>query len=133
MTLVQPAVSSAASPRPVRTVGGEEGAAFAAFASDAADEGPAGGAPVSGDGPGASNEPTAVGSSTAPDAATAVLVIPTAPGDDDEKLCGVCFEPPEAGKLVTLMCCRNILCLDHAQVIGVCPYCRAEPLVWNVS
>ena len=51
-------------------------------------------------------------------------------GADDEEVCGVCLENPGPGKLASLWCCRNVLCLNDAQMIGVCPFCRNEPLIW---
>lgn len=54
-------------------------------------------------------------------------------GDDEEEVCGVCLEkPPEEG-FVKLWCCNNVLCVRDAQHIGRCPFCRTEPLVWEIE
>lgn len=59
------------------------------------------------------------------------VIVPNPYGNnDDEELCGVCLENPGPGKLASLWCCRNLLCLNDAQMIGVCPFCRNEPLIW---
>ena len=66
-----------------------------------------------------------------------VVVAPaaTAPyGDDDEEVtCGVCLDAPPPGQLATLWCCKNVLCLKDAQLIGACPFCREDPLVWELG
>jgi hypothetical protein len=49
----------------------------------------------------------------------------------EEDTCGVCLENPGEDRLVVLWCCRNTLCLKDAQLIGACPFCREEPLVWS--
>lgn len=54
-------------------------------------------------------------------------------GDDDEEVCGICLEAPGPGKLATLWCCRNVLCITDAQMVGACPFCREEPLVWQLN
>lgn len=54
-------------------------------------------------------------------------------GADDEEVCGVCLEAPSAGCFVELWCCGNILCVADAQQLGKCPFCREEPLVWNIT
>ncbi|KAG5511464.1 hypothetical protein JKF63_07427 [Porcisia hertigi] len=53
-------------------------------------------------------------------------------GADEEEVCGVCLDPPAAGCFVELWCCGNILCVVDAQQLGKCPFCRDEPLVWNI-
>lgn len=53
--------------------------------------------------------------------------------DDEEELCGVCFEKPAPDCLVKLWCCHNTLCVADAQHIGKCPFCRTEPLVWDIE
>jgi hypothetical protein len=65
-----------------------------------------------------------------------VVVAPQAApygGEDEELVCGVCLDAPGAGQLATLWCCKNILCLKDAQMIGACPFCRQEPLVWELA
>lgn len=53
-------------------------------------------------------------------------------GGEEEEVCGVCLELPEPGCFVELWCCGNVLCVNDAQQIGKCPFCREEPLVWNI-
>ncbi|KPI84561.1 hypothetical protein ABL78_6377 [Leptomonas seymouri] len=62
-----------------------------------------------------------------------VLIPPNADMGDDEEVCGVCLEPPPPGSFVELWCCGNILCVADAQQLGKCPFCREEPLVWNIT
>lgn len=63
-----------------------------------------------------------------------VLIPPNADmGGDEEEVCGVCLEPPAPGCFVELWCCGNILCVADAQQLGKCPFCREEPLVWNIT
>lgn len=54
------------------------------------------------------------------------------PGGEEEEVCGVCLEVPLHGCFVELWCCGNVLCVADAQQIGKCPFCREEPLVWNI-
>lgn len=81
--------------------------------------------------------PTATGSSEpfAQDPSAARVIVPSAAvhDEDTEEVCGVCFEPLEAGKTAKMLCCRNKLCLNHAQRVGQCPYCREEPLIWGLE
>ena len=61
------------------------------------------------------------------------VVAPTAAvGDEDDDSCGVCFDEPGEGERVSLLCCRNKLCLTCSQRIGACPFCRSEPLMWGL-
>lgn len=53
-------------------------------------------------------------------------------GESEEDVCGVCLENFGAGKMVSLWCCKNVLCIQDAQRIGACPFCRGEPLMWNL-
>lgn len=53
-------------------------------------------------------------------------------GAYEEEVCGVCLEVPEAGCFVELWCCGNVLCVGDAQQIGRCPFCREEPLLWDI-
>lgn len=56
-----------------------------------------------------------------------------APEEEEEEICGICLEkPPEEG-FVRLWCCNNILCVKDAQHIGRCPFCRTEPLIWDIE
>ncbi|ESL07961.1 hypothetical protein TRSC58_04344 [Trypanosoma rangeli SC58] len=57
----------------------------------------------------------------------------TTPYGEDENVCGVCLEEPAEGCFVELWCCGNILCVTDAQLLGTCPFCRNEPLVWNIT
>lgn len=52
--------------------------------------------------------------------------------DEEELCCGVCLDTPAPGQLATLWCCKNVLCIKDAQQIGACPFCREEPLVWEL-
>ena len=54
-------------------------------------------------------------------------------GDDEELCCGVCLDTPGPGQLATLWCCKQVLCIKDAQHIGACPFCREEPLVWELG
>lgn len=54
-------------------------------------------------------------------------------GAEEDEVCGVCLENPGVGHMVALWCCRNVLCLSDAQKIGSCPFCREEPLMWNIK
>jgi len=53
-------------------------------------------------------------------------------GDVVEDCCGVCLEDPGEGGLVVLWCCRNVLCVKDAQRVGCCPFCREEPVFYNI-
>ena len=75
---------------------------------------------------------------SSPDGAVAIadaarVVVPAAHGEDDEEVCGVCFEAPPPGQLAKLLCCRNMLCLKDAQRVGTCPFCREEPMAWGLQ
>ena len=77
---------------------------------------------------------TAPGDAPSPNAGGhAHIVVPVAHGDDDEEVCGVCFETPPPGQLAKLLCCRNMLCLKDAQRVGTCPFCREEPMAWGLQ
>lgn len=52
---------------------------------------------------------------------------------EEEEVCGVCLERPAPGCFVELWCCGNVLCVDDAQQLGKCPFCRQEPLPWNIA
>ncbi|CAD2222408.1 hypothetical protein ADEAN_000995200 [Angomonas deanei] len=66
--------------------------------------------------------------------AKAVLVHVREPnGEDEEQLCGVCLELPGAGNFVQTLCCGNVLCVNDAQSLGKCPFCRQQPLVWDIT
>lgn len=54
------------------------------------------------------------------------------PFGDVDDVCGVCLENPGDDSMVSLWCCKNILCIFDARKIGSCPFCREEPLVWNL-
>jgi hypothetical protein len=79
--------------------------------------------------------PSSVATEPFPSDNNARIVAPTAyvPNDDEEDVCGVCFDPLVAGTTAKLLCCRNKLCLTHAQRVGQCPYCREEPLMWGLE
>jgi hypothetical protein len=51
----------------------------------------------------------------------------------DEECCGVCLENPGPESLVFLWCCRNVLCVRDAQLVGTCPFCREEPVMWDLK
>lgn len=53
--------------------------------------------------------------------------------DGEEELCGICLEKPPLEGFVRLWCCNNVLCVKDAQHIGRCPFCRTEPLVWDIE
>jgi len=52
--------------------------------------------------------------------------------EEEEEVCGVCLERPAEGCFVDLWCCGNVLCVDDAEQLGKCPFCRREPLAWNI-
>jgi hypothetical protein len=54
------------------------------------------------------------------------------PYGDTEDVCGVCLENHGDDAMVALWCCKNILCIYDARKIGACPFCREEPLIWNL-
>ncbi|EAN87057.1 hypothetical protein C3747_149g519c [Trypanosoma cruzi] len=55
------------------------------------------------------------------------------PYGEDEEVCGVCLEQPMEGCFVELWCCGNVLCVGDAQLLGTCPFCRNEPLIWSIT
>ncbi|KAG8344315.1 hypothetical protein TRVL_04861 [Trypanosoma vivax] len=61
-------------------------------------------------------------------------VLPQSTSDNEyEEACGVCFERPGDCCFVELWCCGNILCVDDAYHLARCPFCRSEPLVWEIT
>lgn len=51
--------------------------------------------------------------------------------DEEEEPCGICLEYRGKGRMVELCCCRNTMCAKDAQLVGACPFCREEPLIWD--
>lgn len=68
----------------------------------------------------------------AQDPADIIVSITRRPYTGDEEVCGVCLEKPPDGCYVELWCCGNVLCVADSQQLGRCPFCRMEPLVWNI-
>lgn len=54
------------------------------------------------------------------------------PYGEMEDVCGVCLENHGDDNMVSLWCCKNILCIFDARKLGACPFCREEPVVWNL-
>jgi hypothetical protein len=61
-----------------------------------------------------------------------VVAVAANPYGELEDVCGVCLENPGADAMVSLWCCKNILCIFDARKLGACPFCREEPVVWNL-
>jgi hypothetical protein len=80
------------------------------------------------------NDPFGTEDSAAGSDGAARVVIPAAnlSMEDDDNSCGVCMDEPMEGSRARLLCCRNRLCLNCAQRIGACPFCRVEPLMWGL-
>lgn len=57
----------------------------------------------------------------------------SADASEDEESCGICLENPGKGRMVILCCCKNVVCMKDAQLVGACPFCREEPLVWDIK
>ncbi len=64
---------------------------------------------------------------------TAAVVRVNPYGGEDDECCGVCLENPGPGGLISLFCCRNVLCVKDVQLVGVCPFCREEPVMWDIK
>lgn len=56
---------------------------------------------------------------------------PASEDNEEEEPCGICLEFRGKGRMVELCCCGNTMCVKDAQLVGVCPFCREEPLVWD--
>ena len=54
-------------------------------------------------------------------------------GSEEDECCGVCLENPGPGGLISLWCCRNVLCVKDVQLVGACPFCREEPVMWDIK
>ncbi len=65
--------------------------------------------------------------------ATSAVIVGNPYGSEEDECCGVCLEGPAAGQLIVLWCCRNVLCVKDAQLVGACPFCREEPVMWDVK
>jgi hypothetical protein len=54
-------------------------------------------------------------------------------GSNATTSCAICLEEFAVEKMVTLLCCKQKLCIVDAQRVGVCCFCRSEPLMWCCS
>jgi hypothetical protein len=65
------------------------------------------------------------------DAVAVAVPAPTAPDDDSaNNRCAICLDDFAPADLATLACCTQRLCMDDVQRVGVCPFCRQEPVFW---